>query len=485
MNQTLISHDLIQDIFSERTFAATAPFVALSMGILVLILAEVLPGLSVLRKLLFVATLGVAGWYAWRTIGREEVWTFEKTYVANSTTAWWTLLFLASTFIAWIFGQRYYTHSEALFEGEHDVLLLSACAGMVLMAGSRDLLVFFVGLELLSVPLYTLSGFRRTRRESVEAGLKYFLLGAFAAATYLFGGALIYAGTGSVTFASMHPGDLGSPLVVVGAALVAASLFFKISAFPFHLWVPDVYQGAPSPVTTFMATGTKAAAFAFLLPAAAALLPLSAKFLIAVIALFTMAAGNFGALVQTDLKRLLAYSGVAHAGTMLLAIAGMSGDTEPNGATRALLFYVAAYVFTAGGAFGLVTMLESQTGRAVTIDSIRGLAKRRPGIAAALALFMLSLGGIPATGGFLGKYLVFSLAVRSNLVVVAVIGVLLSVVALGYYLRVIVALYMQPEGQQQPEVDGARPTSGLLTFACAAMVLVLGLVPGWFLENLR
>ena len=485
MNETLISPDLMREIFSERTFTATAPFVTLSIGILVLILAEVIPGLSALRKLLFVGTLGVAGWYAWRTIGAGEIWTFENTYVANSTTAWWTLLFLASTLIAWIFGQRYYTHAEALFEGEHDLLMLSACAGMVLMAGSRDLLVFFVGLELLSVPLYTLSGFRRTRRESVEAGLKYFVLGAFAAATYLFGAALVYAGTGSVTFASIHPADLGSPLVVVGASLIAASLFFKISAFPFHLWVPDVYQGAPSPVTTFMATGTKAAAFAFLLPAAATLLPLPAKWLIAVIALFTMAAGNFGALVQTDLKRLLGYSGIAHAGTMLLALAGMQGDTEPQGATRALLFYMAAYVFTAGGAFGLVTLLESQTGRAVTIESIRGLARRRPGLAAALALFMLSLGGIPATGGFLGKYLVFSVAVRSGLVVVAVLGILLSVVALGYYLRVIVALYMQPEGEAQAASESSRPTSGLLTLACAAMVLVLGLVPGWFLDHLR
>jgi NADH-quinone oxidoreductase subunit N len=345
--------------------------------------------------------------------------------------------------------------------------------------------VFFVGLELLSVPLYTLSAFQRARRESVEAGLKYFMLGAFAAATYLFGAGLVYAGTGSQTFAAMNPADVGSPLVLTGAGLIVASLFFKVSVFPFHLWVPDVYQGSPSPVTTFMATGTKAAAFAFLLPTAAALLPLTARPLVAVIALLTMAAGNFGALVQTDLKRLLAYSGVAHAGTMLLAVAGMQGDTEADGATRALLFYMAAYVFTAGGAFGLLTMLEAQTGRAVTIDSIRGLAQKRPGIAAALALFMLSLGGIPATGGFLGKWLVFSVAIRSGLVVVAVIGIALSVVALGYYLRIIVAMYMQPESEKHAVPAGARGTSGVVAFVCAAMVLVLGLVPSWFLDNLR
>ncbi|MBL8860261.1 MAG: NADH-quinone oxidoreductase subunit N [Planctomycetes bacterium] len=475
---------LMEEIFSERTLQATGPFMALSFGILLLVLAEIVPGLQLLRKLIFIATLGVAGWCAWKTIGAPEAWVFEDTYVANSTTGWWTMLFLAATFIAWLFGQRYYKAESAL-EGEHDLLMMSACAGMVLMAGSRDLLVFFVGLELLSVPLYTLSAFQRSRRESVEAGLKYFVLGAFAAATYLFGSALVYAGTGTLTFKAINPADLGGPLVIAGAALIAASLFFKVSVFPFHMWVPDVYQGAPAPVTTFMATGTKAAAFAFLVPAAAALLPYESKHLAAVIALVTMAVGNFGALVQTDLKRLLAYSGVAHAGTLLLAIAALQGEPGPDAAMRAVLFYMAAYVFTAGGAFGLVTMLESQTGRAVTIDSIKGLAAKRPGIAAALALFMLSLGGIPATGGFLGKYLVFSLAVRSDLLVVALIGIVLSVVALAYYLRVIVALYMQPEMDGKPVPTQARALSGLVAFACAVMVLALGLVPAWFLDSLR
>jgi NADH-quinone oxidoreductase subunit N len=363
--------------------------------------------------------------------------------------------------------------------------MLTATSGMVLMAGSRDLLVFFVGLELLSVPLYTLSGFRRAHKESVEAGLKYFLLGAFAAATYLFGAGLVYAATGSLTFARMDPVALQGSLALTGTALLAASLFFKVSVFPFHLWVPDVYQGAPSPVTTYMAMGTKAAAFAFLVPAAGVLMPASATPLLAVIALLTMAAGNFAALVQTDVKRLLAYSAIAHAGTVLLAVAGMGGNPQAYGATQAVLFYMAAYVFTAGGAFGIVTMLETQTGKPVTIDSLRGLAKSRPGLAAALALFMLSLGGIPATGGFLGKYLVFSVAVRSGLVTVAVIGILLSVVALGYYLRVVVAMYMQPEMEGRGMPARARAGAGWMALVCAAMVVVLGLLPGWFLDHLR
>lgn len=480
-----MNRELYESIFSEPTLMATAPFLVLSIGVLVLLLAEVVPGMTTLRKPIFLASIVVAGWYAWQTIQGRETWAFAQTYVANSTTGWWTMLFLVSTAIAWIFGQRYYTGDEAALEPEHDILMLTAASGMVLMAGSRDLLVFFVGLELLSVPLYTLCGFRRARRDSVEAGLKYFLLGAFAAATFLFGAALVYTGTGTVTFARMNPADLSSPLVMVGAALVAASLFFKVSVFPFHLWVPDVYQGAPAPVTTFMATGTKAAGFAFLLPAAAAMLPNSSTPVLAVIAVVTLAAGNLGALVQTDLKRMLAYSGVAHAGTLLLAIAGMRNDSQADGATQAVLFYMAAYMFTAGGAFGLVTMLESQTRAPVTLESIRGLAQRRPGVAAALALFMLSLGGIPATGGFLGKYLVFSVAVRSGMVAIAVIGIVLSVVALGYYLRVIIALYMQPEAGPKGEAAPVRAGAGFVALVCAAMVLVLGILPAWFLDHVK
>jgi NADH-quinone oxidoreductase subunit N len=314
------------ELFSAEALLATSPYVVLSVGILLLILIEVLPFSAALRKPVFLASLLGAGWFAWKTMGAGELSVFDGTYVSNTTTAWWTMMFLASTFIAWIFGQRFYDANEARFAGEHDILMLTATSGMILMAGSRDLLVFFIGLELLSVPLYTLSGFRRAHKESVEAGLKYFLLGAFAAATYLFGAGLVYAATGSLTFTSMDPVHLSTPLALAGTALLAASLFFKVSVFPFHLWVPDVYQGAPSPVTTYMAMGTKAAAFAFLLPAAGALMPASATPLLAVTALLTMAAGNFAALVQTDLKRLLAYSAVAHAGTVLLAVAGMRGD---------------------------------------------------------------------------------------------------------------------------------------------------------------
>jgi len=266
------------------------------------------------------------------------------------------------------------------------------------------------------------------------------------------------------------------------------SVFFKISVFPFHLWVPDVYEGAPTPVTALMATGTKAAAFAFLLNATF-LLPASAAMTIAVIAIVTMALGNLGALVQTDVKRMLAYSGIAHAGTVLLVVAAaLAGDPQPGGALDAALFYMAAYVFTAAGAFGLLALLEREGEHFTSLDSLRGLARNRPYVAAAMTLFMLSLGGIPLTGGFLGKYLVFYAAVRADLIGVAVVGVLLSVVALGYYLRVIVAMYMQPAPEGLTRQGEASPVALVpATFAaaaCAALVLLLGVLPGWFLQQL-
>ncbi len=475
----------VQTLLSRDTLLATGPFLAMAIGILLLVVLETVPALFALRPLVFLASLAAAAWAATLTLFGPAISAFDGTYVASSTTSWWSLLFVASTVIAWVFGRGYY-REEKQFEGEHDILLLTAASGMVLMAGSRDLLVFFVGLETLSVPLYALSAFRRSRSESVEAGMKYFVLGAFAAAIYLMGAALVYAGTATITLAGMQARSdlLQQPLAITGMAMLAGAIFFKISVFPFHLWVPDVYQGAPTPVTTFMATGTKAAAFAFLLPLTFAL-PAQSAGLIAVIALLTMAAGNLGALVQTDMKRLLAYSGIAHAGTMLLAIAGYFSDPQAGAASQAILFYMLAYTFTAGGAFGLVTMLEAQTGQPVTIESLRGLSRKRPGVAAAFTLFMLSLGGIPATGGFLGKYLVFSVAVRADMIAVAVIGVLLSVVALGYYLRIVVAMYMQPEVEGRPVPTESRPLAATMALVCAAMVLVLGVLPGWFLTHVR
>lgn len=474
-------------LFDDQAWLALAPMLALTAGVVVLLLADVLagawPALEAARRPAFLLSALAAIAFEVRGLGEAPATVVDGTLATGGAIPLWGLLFLASLLVAWASAQRYYRAEKGL-QVEHDVLMLSSTVGMMLMAGAQDLLVFFVGLELLSVPLYALASFQRTRSTSVEAGVKYFVLGAFASGIFLYGAALLYAGTGTVSLDRLREVGAGSPLALAGVALLVGSLFFKVSVFPFHLWVPDVYQGSPTPVTALMATGTKAAGFAFLL-SMAFLLPREATGIVAVVALLTMAAGNLGAFVQTDLKRMLAWSGIAHAGTILLGIAGgLAGDPQRDGVRGATIFYLAAYVFTAGGAFGLVALLEEETDAPVTIESLRGLAKSRPGVAAAMAAFMLSLGGIPATGGFLGKYLVFSVAVRAGLVAAAVAGVLLSVVALGYYLRVIVAMYMS-DAPAEATVPARRPWSSLLAAtACAAIVLALGVLPGWLLDRL-
>jgi len=469
----------LKGYFDDAFLMGVSPMLTLTVGVLLLLLIEVIPSVIKLRSVVFVATLLSAFWNE-ILISRDPVGPIlGGTYSADGASALWGMVFLASTFIAWIFGRRYYK-TDRTFLGEHDVLLLCTPIGMMLMAGAEDLIVFFVGLELLSIPLYCLASFQRARDRSVEAGLKYFVLGAFAAALFLYGAALTYMDSGTLSLTRLREVGVDSTLGLTGVGLMIASLFFKVSVFPFHLWVPDVYEGSPTPVTTLMATGTKAAGFAFLLKLIF-LLPSGAAPVIATVAILTMAIGNLGALVQEDVKRMLAYSGIAHAGTLLLVVAGaLAGDPEGH-ATSAALYYMAAYVFTAGGAFGLLSWLEADGEHFTRLESLRGLAGRRPGMAAALTLFMLSLGGIPATGGFLGKWFVFSVAVRAGLTGFAIAGVLLSVVALGYYLRVIVAMYMEPELEGQAPPMTRRLSASIATGMCVAMVLVLGLLPGFFI----
>ena len=492
----------LRTLFDARAFDALAPWLALTAGVLLLMLASVLSIPRAIRGLVVLASLAGAAALNLRLLASPPIGqVLAGSFTATHASAVWGLLFVAAAAIAWAYSRGYYSEDRP-FVAEHDLLLLVTPIGMALMAGAQDLIVFFIGLELLSIPLYALAAFRRNRTRSVEAGLKYFLLGAFAAAFFLYGAALLYAATGTLSIARMGEGALrqhifDTPMALVGVALIASSLFFKVSVFPFHVWVPDVYEGSPTPITGLMATGTKAAAFAFLL-SSANLLPSSAATSVAWIAVLTMAVGNLGALAQSDVKRMLAYAGIAHAGTLLLALAGFlafdAGDAlERNRfldqAVGASIFYMAAYVATAGGAFGLLALLERE-GRGTSVESLRGLASRRPVVAAALTLFMLSLGGIPATGGFLGKWFVFSIAVRADLIAISVIGVLLSVVALGYYLRIVVAMYMQSPVDLPFEPDEhaphERPTlpATIASLACAALVIALGVMPKWLLDVL-
>jgi len=474
--------DAFAQLSTKEARMALAPLLALGVGIVLFLLCDVVELLKPARAACFVLTLAVAAFAELEILRAEPApgLVFEGTYLADRGSALWGLLFLSGALLAWLVSHDYYRENRP-FKPEHDALLLTTPVGMMLMVGARDLVVFFVGLELLSIPLYALCAFRRMRAESVEAGVKYFLLGSFSSALYLYGAALLYAASGTLSLGTLAERDLASPLALAGMALVVASLFFKVAVFPFHLWAPDVYQGAPTPVTALMATGTKAAAFGFLIAQLMPILPASARGGVAVLALVTMALGNLGALVQSDLKRMLAYSSVAHAGTLLLLVAAGMGAPDTHGALTAALYYLGGYLFTATGAFGLLALLESSGGRYTRLENLRGLSRSRPFVSALLALFLLSLGGIPATAGFLGKWFVFAVLVRAGMIPVAVTGALLSVVALGYYLRVIVVLYMHAPPEELEPPRASRWSASLAGAVCGTFVLAMGLFPSLFL----
>ncbi|HKC41708.1 MAG TPA: NADH-quinone oxidoreductase subunit N, partial [Gemmatimonadales bacterium] len=335
-----------------------------------------------------------------------------------------------------------YLEREALLAPEYYILLIFATLGMMLMSGGEDLMVIFLGLELMSVAVYVLAGFDRKSPRSAEAALKYFLLGAFASGFLLYGIALIYGATGTtnLTLIGIQVGIGGTGVMLyAGVALLLVGFAFKVAAVPFHMWAPDVYDGAPTPVTAFMATGVKAAAFAALFRVLTESFAHAAAWqeIVWWLAVVTMVGGNVLALAQRSLKRMLAYSSVAHAGYLLVAVA--SGKTA---GTAAFIVYLVAYTLMTVGAFAVLAAKGRRGESDVLIDDLAGLATRRPWLAFALAVCMLSLLGFPGTAGFIGKWYILVAATGAGQNVLAAILVLASVVSAGYYLPVIMAMYM-------------------------------------------
>jgi NADH-quinone oxidoreductase subunit N len=343
-----------------------------------------------------------------------------------------------------------YLERENLPFAEFYALLLFATAGMGVLASARELLTAFIGLELSSISSYILAGFRRDSTKSSEASLKYFLLGSFATAFFLYGIALVYGATGTTNLGRMDDADPGSSLLKLGLSLILIGIGFKVAAAPFQIWTPDVYEGAPTPVTALFSAGPKAAAFALLLRIFASV-PAATHFwfwAFWVLAALTMFAGNLGALLQTNVKRLLAYSSIAHAGYILVAFAAvtfMANDLN-GGATpayAAVLFYLLSYALVKIGAFTIVSEIGGVGEKNLTLDDYAGLAQRQPVAAAALSLYLLSLLGLPVTAGFFGKFYIFKAAVNSHLIWLAVLMAINSVIGAYYYLRVIVVMYMR------------------------------------------
>ncbi|CAB4670120.1 unannotated protein [freshwater metagenome] len=359
-------------------------------------------------------------------------------------------------------------------------LTLFAIAGMMLFPAANDLVTMFVALEVLSLPLYLMSGLARRRRLlSQEAALKYFLLGAFSSAFFLYGAAFLYGYSGSVGFRQIREAiqtNAGNDVfLLTGIALVSVGLLFKVSAVPFHSWTPDVYQGAPTPVTAFMAACTKIAAFGAF--ARLFYVGLSGarwdwRPMLTVIAIATMVLGALWALTQTDIKRMLAYSSVAHSGFILTGIvatnkAGLSGT----------LFYLVTYGFTTIGAFAIVTLVRNASGEATHISGYAGLGKRSPWIAMLLSLFLLALAGIPLTSGFVAKFAVFSAAYESGSTVLVIFGVLTSAIAAFFYIRLIVLMFFQDPEEDGPTVAAAPLMTTAAIALCATVTLVLGILP--------
>lgn len=374
-----------------------------------------------------------------------------------------------------------YAPGRDIDPGQLTGLLLLAVAGLMIMVSSKDWLVVFLGLEVLSVASYALAGLRRNDAASTEAAAKYFLMGSFAGAFFVFGLALVFGSSGDLSLSAAARGPAPPAAAILGLGLIVASLFFKIAIAPFHMWAPDVYEGAPTPVTTFLTIAPKAAGLAVLLrlfaplPSKGALAALIIPAL-SVAAVLTMFVANLAALRQQNVKRLLAYSAIAHSGYLLVAVVAADGP--------GLVFYIVAYTFMNAGAFGVLAALSGQGEERTRFSDLAGLGRRRPWLAACLAVFLLSLAGIPPTAGFLAKFYIFSAAVAKGHVLLAVAAVLASLVAVAYYFKVIVVMYMQgPDTEPVPERQ--NPALSLMILLCVWGVVQLGLWPGNLLVLIR
>ena len=390
---------------------------------------------------------------------------------------------IAAITVVVILASFEYLEVQRIRLGEYYGLILFGAVGMMLMSVATELVLIFIALEISSIATYVLAGFRRRVASSSEASLKYFLLGSFATAFFLYGVALMFGATGSTNIAVIS-GQLsagqGSRLAFVAVAMMFVGLGFKIASAPFHIWTPDVYEGAPIPIVGLMSTAPKAAVFAVLLRILFAGAAPGWFWLVWISAALTMVLGNVGALVQNNVKRLLAYSSIAHAGYLLIAFLGPAENHHQLGISAAL-FYTASYAAMNVGAFCVVGHLANADERYVTLDDYAGLSRRAPWLCGMLSLFLLSLIGIPVTGGFFAKFYVFNAALKANLIGLTIIGVINSGVAAYYYLRVIVVMYMR-DAREEILLAPVPASMGLAIVLCAVATLYLGLLPQQVLD---
>src|ERR1700742_3177286 len=472
-------------------YAGISPVIALTVGLVVILMSGVFgptkrwaPGLAVLT---LAATAGLLIW-KWG----ENLSLVAGALRVDDLAISISLIAIASAFATILLSVRERAADEA-GHGEYYALLIGSVLGMVLLAEAENLVTFFVALETLSIPLYILCATNLRREGSLESGLKYLIVGSLGSATLLYGMAFIYGGTGSTGFEGIavgiaHGGLFGDPLIMIGIAMAAVGLAFKTSIAPFHQWTPDVYQGAPTPITSFMAVATKAAAFAvFIRFFVVALGPETGDWQngLAILAAISIVVGNVGALGQSSLKRLLGYSGVAQAGYMLggLVVASEKGVSS-------LVFYLAAYLFMNLAAFAVIVARERETPFGDDIRGVRGLGAERPALAWPLTISMLALAGLPATAGFIGKLYLIEALVEGDYTWLAVFIAIGTMISVAYYLRVVAAMWMSPREGAVPAIAGASPEADPIdpeagkrwylvgpAVLCAAATVFFGVIP--------
>ncbi len=422
-------------------------------------------------------------------LGGEQRSAFSGMVVLNTYAVFFKVLFALAAFITILMSPRYLEVGERHL-GEYYALVLFALVGMNLLAAARDFVAFYVALELMAISSYLLAGFYRYRIKSNEASLKYFITGVFASAFTLFGISLVYGLTGQTNFQAINTALVGAgnfTILLFATTMVVAGLGFKVSIAPFHMWTPDVYQGAPTPVAAFFSVGPKAAAFSAILIIFATAFEASREFwstLFVVLSVLTMFVGSVMAIVQSNMKRMLAYSSIAHVGYLVAGLAAM-GRGLSSLAGEAIMLYLAAYTVMNLGAFGILTYLKSQVPGDFdySLKSFAGLGRRSPWAGVLLSLFLFYLTGIPGTAGFIGKFYLFTAVVRADLTWLAVVAVIFSAISAYYYLRLMVYMFFK-----EPEVEFkvGEPIQGSMAAAIAlsaAGVLFVGLLPSWVWDN--
>jgi NADH-quinone oxidoreductase subunit N len=414
-------------------------------------------------------------------------YAFNGLWVVDNYCRFFKLTFLLGTGLTILISIKY-VEDEGIQHGEYFALILFATLGMMIMASGTELMTLFMGIELMSISLYVLAGYTRTRMISNESALKYFILGSFATGFLLYGMALLYGATGTTSLNGISQyltkNLVQNPILLIGMALLVIGFGFKIAAVPFHMWAPDVYQGAPSPITAFMSAGPKAAAFAAFVRVFMEALPaLHDEWVVVIwtIAVLSMTVGNIIALVQDNIKRMLAYSSIAHAGYVLVAFlsAGELGISS-------ILYYMLAYTFMNIGAFAIIGVLGGKGEEKVNVVDYNGLGYTHPVAAIAMSLFLFSLAGIPPTAGFLGKFYIFSAAIKEGYLGLAIIGVINSVISVYYYLRVTVAMYMkEPATCSESPSLSFSPACIIAILISAFGVLRLGIFPSDYIDIAR